>query len=68
MNIGEVLLELIAREGKSFRRTAMDLGVDRATLYRSLKKGNPEWRTIEKILDYLDCEVLVVKKRQEKKG
>ena len=65
MNIGEALLELIAKEGKSFRRTSIDLGVDRSTLYRSLKRGNPEWKTVQKILNYLGYEMRIVRKRKE---
>jgi DNA invertase Pin-like site-specific DNA recombinase len=53
INIGKILLDLIAKEGKSFRRTSIDLKVDRSTLYRFLKKGNSEWKTIEKVLTYL---------------
>lgn len=67
MDIGKVLLELIANEGKSFRRTSIDLKVDRSTLYRSLKKGNPEWKTIEKVLDYLGYEINIAKKRVKRK-
>ena len=63
MNIGMVLRKLIAKEGRSFRQTSIDLGVDRSTLHRSLKKGNPEWKTIEKVLDYLEYEVRFVKKK-----
>jgi hypothetical protein len=63
MEIGTVLLELIAKERKSFRGTAIDLGVDRSSLYRSLKKGNPQWNTIERILDYLGYEIRIGKSR-----
>ena len=66
MDIGKVLLELIAKEGKSFRRTSIDLGVDRSTLYRSLKKGNPEWKTVEKVLNYLGYEICIVKKKKKR--
>lgn len=65
MDIGKVLSELIAMEGKSFRRTSTDLGVDRSTLYRSLKKGNPEWKTIEKVLNYFGYEICIKKKRRK---
>jgi DNA-binding phage protein len=62
MDIGKVLRDLIAKEGKSFRKTAIDLRVDRSTLHRSLKKGaNPEWRTIQKVLDYLGYEITIRK-------
>ena len=62
MDIGKVLREIIAKEGRSFRQTSIDLKVDRSTLHRSLKKGNPEWKTIEKLLDYLDYEIRFKKK------
>ena len=61
MEIGKALRGLIAKEGRSLRRTSIDLGVDRSTLFQSLKKGNPEWKTIEKILDYLGYEIRFVK-------
>jgi len=67
MNIGTVLRELIAKEGRSFRQTSIDLKVDRSTLHRSLKKGNPEWKTIEMILNYLGYEVRIVKSMKKTK-
>ena len=65
MNIGKVLRELIAKEGRSFRQTSIDLKVDRSTLHRSLKRGNPEWKTIEKLIDYLGYEVRIVKTKKK---
>jgi DNA-binding phage protein len=67
MDIGKVLRELIAKEGRSFRQTSIDLRMDRSTLHRSLKKGNPEWKTIDKILDYLGYQIKFVKKEHETK-
>jgi len=67
MNIGKILRELIAKEGRSFRQTSIDLKVDRSTLHRSLKKGNPEWKTIEMILNYLGYEVRIVKSKKKTK-
>jgi len=67
MDIGKVLRDLIAKEGRSFRRTSIDLKLDRSTLHRSLKKGNPEWKTIEKVLDYLGYEIRIVKSRRDLK-
>jgi DNA-binding phage protein len=65
MDIGKALKELIAKEGKSFRRTANDLQIDRASLQRSLKEGsNPEWKTIEMILNYLGYKVRIVKSKK----
>jgi hypothetical protein len=34
-------------------------------LHRSLKKGNPEWKTIEMILNYLGYEVRLVKSKKK---
>ena len=66
MDIGKVIRELITKEGRSFRQTSIDLKVDRSTLHRSLKKGNPEWKTIEKLLDYLGYEIRIFKKIKQK--
>jgi DNA-binding phage protein len=65
MDIGRVLRELIEKEERSFRQTSIDLKVDRSTLHRSLKKGNPEWKTIEMILNYLGYEVRIVKSKKK---
>ena len=65
MNMGRTLRELIAKEGKSIRRTSADLQIDRASLQRSIKEGaNPEWKTIQKVLDYLGYEVRIVKSKR----
>ena len=67
MNMGRTLRELIAKEGKSIRRTSADLRIDRASLQRSINEGaNPEWKTIQKILDYLGYEIRIVKSRTRK--
>ena len=67
MNIGGTLRELIAKEGKSIRRTSADLQIDRASLQRSINEGaNPEWKTIQKILDYLGYEIRIVKSKRRK--
>ena len=67
MNMGRTLRELIAKEGKSIRRTSADLQIDRASLQRSINEGaNPEWKTIQKILDYLGYEIRIVKSRTRK--
>lgn len=66
MDIGKVLRELIEKEGLSFRRTSIDLKLDRSTLHRSLKKGNPEWKTVEKVLDYLGYEIRIIKRGKRK--
>jgi DNA-binding phage protein len=46
----------------------MELGVDRASLYRSLKKGtNPRIDTIVKFLDHLGYRLQVVKTKKKAK-
>ncbi len=46
----------------------MELGMDRASLYRSLKKGtNPRVDTIVKFLDHLGYRLQVVKKKKKAK-
>jgi len=68
MDIGKALRELIVKEGRSIRRTSIDLHIDRASLQRCLGKGaNPEWGTIKKVLDYLGYEIKIVKKRSSEK-
>jgi DNA-binding phage protein len=67
MNIGRTLRWLIIKEGKSIRRTSTDLQIDRASLQRSIKEGgNPEWKTIQKILDYLGYEIRIVKSKRKR--
>jgi len=46
----------------------MELGMDRASLYRSLKKGtNPRIDTIVKFLDHLGYHLQVVKTKKKAK-
>jgi hypothetical protein len=42
--------------------------MDRSTLYRSLKKGNPEWKTVEKILDHLGYDLMLVEPPAHRAG
>lgn len=59
----------LIKEKSSVRRVSMELGMDRASLYRSLKKGtNPRIDTIMKFLNHLGYQLQVVKtKRKAKK-
>lgn len=59
----------LIKEKSSVRRVSMELGMDRASLYRSLKKGtNPRIDTIMKLLNHLGYRLQVVKtKRKAKK-
>jgi len=66
--IPKMLRELIEQKGKtSVKLVAKAIGVDHGSLYRALKEGgNPEGKTIEKILDYLGYEIRFIKyKRKE---
>ncbi len=52
------------REELSNRALARAIGIDQASLSRSLKHdGNPESRTIEKILGYLGYDVKFIKRK-----
>jgi DNA-binding phage protein len=58
----------LIREESSVRRVSMELGMDRSSLYRSLKKGtNPRVDTIMKFLDHLGYRLQVVKKKKRAK-
>jgi DNA-binding phage protein len=58
----------LIREESSVRRVSMELGMDRSSLYRSLKKGtNPRVDTIMKFLDHLGYRLQVVKKKKKVK-
>ena len=64
--IGKKLRELIKKEKLTYRKIAQELGIDHGNLYRSLRDdANPEWKTIEKILNYLGYEIRIIKKRGE---
>ncbi len=64
--ISQILRTIIEKEKLSIRGVAQAVGIDHASLSRSLKDdGNPESRTIEKILDYLGFEIRIVKSRRK---
>ncbi len=65
-NIRVMLRRLIEEKEKiSVRRVEDATGMPHGTLYRSLGEGgNPEAKTIEKILDYLGYEIRFVKSRK----
>jgi DNA-binding phage protein len=67
-DILEVIRKIIKKEA-SLRRVAVDLNVDRSSLFHSLKSGaNPELKTIIKVLDYLGYELKVVKRKEVKRN
>jgi len=64
--IQKILKKIIEREGKTPNAVAKAIGVDHASLYRSLRNGgNPEWKTIKKVLDHLGYEIKIVKSRRK---
>jgi DNA-binding phage protein len=62
--IGKTLREIIKRKKLTYRKIASDLGVDHGNLYHSLMNGaNPEWKTIETLLNYFGYDFKVVKRK-----
>jgi len=58
----------LIKEKSSVRRVSLELGIDRASLYRSLKKGtNPRIDTIMKFLNHLGYQLQVVKVKKKRK-
>ncbi len=58
----------LIKENSSVRRLSMELGMDRASLYRSLKKGtNPRIDTIAKFLNHLGYQLQVIKAKKKPK-
>jgi DNA-binding phage protein len=69
MKIQRILREIIVREGLTLYRVSKDLGIDYASLYRSLQdRGDPKWSTVAKVLIYLGYEVRAVKSFEKKTG
>ena len=62
--IQKLLKKIIERDGTTPNAIAKAIGVDHASLYRSLRNGgNPEWKTIKKVLDHLGYEIRIVKSK-----
>ncbi len=60
-NVVDIVWKLIKKKS-SVRRVSIELGMDRASLYRSFKKGtNPRIDTVMKFLDHLGYRLQVVK-------
>ena len=67
-SIGKEIRTILRKKGISLYRIAKDLGVTRESLYRSLlDDGNPEWKRIREVLDYLDYDFVLKPKRKEMK-
>ncbi len=68
-NIGKEIKKLMKKRGVSGYKIAGALGILPESLYRSLSDGgNPEWKTIRAILDYLRYDVKFVKGKEVKKS
>jgi DNA-binding phage protein len=66
-SIGKEIKRLMRAKGISGYRVAGALGVAPESLYRSVAdSGNPEWRTIKAILDYLGYDLKIIKKKEVK--
>jgi len=60
-----MLRRLVKKEKIPMARLAKEIDADRASLYKALSDdGNPESKTIEKILDILGYEIQLVKKKK----
>jgi DNA-binding phage protein len=62
-SIESQLRELVKKNG--LRRVARDLGIDHASLFRSLMDGsNLKLERVKRLLDYFGYEIKIVKKRR----
>lgn len=63
-SIEQTLRKLVKEKG--LRKTAHDIGIDPASLHRSLKDGsNIKLERVKNLLDYLGCEIRIVKKKSK---
>ncbi len=66
-HIGESIKEIIEKEGITRYRIAKDLDTYESNLHYLLKDGsNPEWKTIEKLLDYLGYDYKFFRRKEVK--
>ena len=64
-----MLKEIVEKEGVTIRGLARAIDVDHASLIRSLRdSGNPESRTIEKILTHLGYDLKFIKRKGVQSG
>jgi DNA-binding phage protein len=62
-DIKKTIRDLIRQKG-TIRKIVTDLGMDHANLLRLLREGaNLGLKSIEKILDYLDYEIKLIKRK-----
>jgi DNA-binding phage protein len=64
-SIEQILRELVLAKG--LRKTALDLGIDPASLHRSLRDGsNIKLERVKKLLDYLGYEIRIVRSKKDR--
>ena len=67
--IGKAFRAIMKKRNLTYRKVASDLGIGHANLYHSLEDGgNPEWKTIKKLLDYLGYDFKLIKRKEVKGG
>jgi DNA-binding phage protein len=67
--MSKMLKAIVEKEGVTIRGLSRVVGIDHASLIRLLREsGNPESKTVEKILAYFGYEVKFIKRKGLKKG
>ncbi len=67
--MGNRLKEVLKREGVTAYRLWKDLGIDQGQLSRVFKgKENLSFEAFERVADYLDYDLVLVKRARPKKG
>ena len=66
-SIGKEIKKILRESKISMYRMAKDLEITKQSLYQSFSEdGNPEWKRIKQILDYLQCEIIIKSKKERR--
>lgn len=66
-SIQKELRDIIRKEGLTPYAVAKAIGIDHASLYKSLIEGaNLEWNTIKKVLEHLGYDFKIIKRKEVK--
>ena len=66
-SVGKEIKKILKENKISMYRMAKDLEITKQSLYQSLSEdGNPEWKRIKQILDYLHCEIIIKSKKERR--
>jgi len=66
-SIGKEIKKILRERNISMYRMAKDLEITKQSFYQSLSEdGNPEWKRIKQILDYLHCEISIKSKKERR--